>query len=108
PRQLGARHLDGKAMVAFVSGVAHGAHYSGASGGRSRCHGRKCRIPERPTHASRPFLRDPSVPRLPARVRVRGVPAVSYRQGRFWQPDVTVATVVADGDRLLVVEEHSG
>lgn len=48
------------------------------------------------------------MPRLPARVRVRGVPAVSYRQGRFWQPDVTVATVVADGDRLLVVEEHSG
>ena len=36
------------------------------------------------------------------------MPAVTYRQGRFWQPDVTVATVVADGDRLLVVEEHSG
>ena len=26
---------------------------------------------------------------------------------RFWQPDVTVATVVADGDRLLFVEEHA-
>jgi 8-oxo-dGTP pyrophosphatase MutT (NUDIX family) len=30
---------------------------------------------------------------------------VSYREGRFWQPDVTVATVVVDGGRLLVVEE---
>ena len=25
---------------------------------------------------------------------------------RFWQPDVTVATVVVDGGRLLVVEER--
>lgn len=33
---------------------------------------------------------------------------MTYRQGRFWQPDVTVATVVADGGRLLCVEEHSG
>ena len=24
---------------------------------------------------------------------------------RFWQPDVTVATVVVDGGRVLVVEE---
>ena len=30
---------------------------------------------------------------------------MSYREGRFWQPDVTVATVVVDGGRLLVVEE---
>ncbi|MCF7220328.1 NUDIX hydrolase [Marilutibacter chinensis] len=30
---------------------------------------------------------------------------MSYREGRFWQPDVTVATVVADGGRLLLVEE---
>jgi 8-oxo-dGTP pyrophosphatase MutT (NUDIX family) len=30
---------------------------------------------------------------------------VSYREGRFWQPDVTVATVVVDAGRLLVVEE---
>ena len=30
---------------------------------------------------------------------------VSYREGRFWQPDVTVATVVVDSGRLLVVEE---
>lgn len=30
---------------------------------------------------------------------------VSYREGRFWQPDVTVATVVVDGGRLLMVEE---
>lgn len=36
------------------------------------------------------------------------VPAVTYRQGRFWQPDVTVATVVAEGGRVLCVEERSG
>ncbi|QDH70020.1 NUDIX hydrolase [Marilutibacter alkalisoli] len=30
---------------------------------------------------------------------------MTYREGRFWQPDVTVATVVADGGRLLMVEE---
>jgi len=30
---------------------------------------------------------------------------VSYREGRFWQPDVTVATVVVEGGRVLVVEE---
>lgn len=30
---------------------------------------------------------------------------MSYRQGRFWQPDVTVATVVFREGRLLVVEE---
>jgi len=33
---------------------------------------------------------------------------VSYREGRFWQPDVTVATVVVDGGRLLMVEESVG
>ena len=33
---------------------------------------------------------------------------MSYREGRFWQPDVTVATVVVDGGRLLVVEETVG
>jgi len=33
---------------------------------------------------------------------------VSYREGRSWQPDVTVATVVVDGGRLLVVEETVG
>lgn len=33
---------------------------------------------------------------------------MSYREGRFWQPDVTVATVVVDGGRLLVVEESVG
>jgi len=33
---------------------------------------------------------------------------VSYREGRFWQPDVTVATVVVDGGRLLIVEESVG
>ena len=32
---------------------------------------------------------------------------MTYRQGRFWQPDVTVATVVVDGGRVLCVEEHS-
>lgn len=35
-------------------------------------------------------------------------PAMTYRQGRFWQPDVTVATVVVHEGRLLCVEEHSG
>ena len=30
---------------------------------------------------------------------------MSYREGRFWQPDVTVATVVVSGGRLLMVEE---
>lgn len=33
---------------------------------------------------------------------------MSYREGRFWQPDVTVATVVVDGGRLLLVEERVG
>jgi 8-oxo-dGTP pyrophosphatase MutT (NUDIX family) len=33
---------------------------------------------------------------------------MTYRQGRFWQPDVTVATVVVDQGRLLCVEEHAG
>lgn len=32
--------------------------------------------------------------------------ALSYRQGRFWQPDVTVATVVIRDGRMLVVEEE--
>ena len=31
---------------------------------------------------------------------------MSYREGRFWQPDVTVATVVVRDGRLLVVEEQ--
>ncbi|TYT23792.1 NUDIX hydrolase [Luteimonas viscosa] len=31
---------------------------------------------------------------------------MSYREGRFWQPDVTVATVVIDDGRLLCVEER--
>ena len=30
---------------------------------------------------------------------------MSYREGRFWQPDVTVATVVVSDGRLLMVEE---
>ncbi len=30
---------------------------------------------------------------------------MTYRQGRFWQPDVTVATVVVRGGELLLVEE---
>ena len=33
---------------------------------------------------------------------------MTYRQGRFWQPDVTVATVVVDDGRLLMVEETVG
>ena len=32
---------------------------------------------------------------------------MSYREGRFWQPDVTVATVVVRDGRLLMVEEHA-
>ena len=32
---------------------------------------------------------------------------MSYREGRFWQPDVTVATVVVRDGRLLMVEERS-
>jgi 8-oxo-dGTP pyrophosphatase MutT (NUDIX family) len=31
---------------------------------------------------------------------------MSYREGRFWQPDVTVATVVVSDGRLLCVEEQ--
>ncbi len=31
---------------------------------------------------------------------------MSYRTGKFWQPDVTVATVVVNNGRLLMVEEH--
>jgi 8-oxo-dGTP pyrophosphatase MutT (NUDIX family) len=31
---------------------------------------------------------------------------MSYREGRFWQPDVTVATVVVADGRLLCVEER--
>lgn len=31
---------------------------------------------------------------------------MSYREGRFWQPDVTVATIVVDDGRLLCVEER--
>jgi len=33
---------------------------------------------------------------------------MTYREGRFWQPDVTVATVVVNDGRLLVVEENAG
>ncbi|MEJ1095317.1 MULTISPECIES: NUDIX hydrolase [unclassified Pseudoxanthomonas] len=33
---------------------------------------------------------------------------MSYREGRFWQPDVTVATVVVRDGRLLMVEERAG
>lgn len=32
---------------------------------------------------------------------------MSNRESRFWQPDVTVATVVVDRGRLLCVEERS-
>lgn len=32
---------------------------------------------------------------------------MSYREGRFWQPDVTVATVVVRDGRLLMVEERA-
>jgi 8-oxo-dGTP pyrophosphatase MutT (NUDIX family) len=32
---------------------------------------------------------------------------MSYREGRFWQPDVTVATVVVRDRRVLCVEERA-
>src|SRR5690606_16030672 len=32
---------------------------------------------------------------------------MAYREGRFWQPDVTVATIVERDGRLLMVEETS-
>ena len=32
---------------------------------------------------------------------------MSVREGRFWQPDVTVATVVIDAGRVLCVEERA-
>lgn len=32
---------------------------------------------------------------------------MTYREGRFWQPDVTVATVVVREGRLLMVEERA-
>lgn len=32
---------------------------------------------------------------------------MTYREGRFWQPDVTVATVVVRDGRLLCVEERA-
>jgi 8-oxo-dGTP pyrophosphatase MutT (NUDIX family) len=32
---------------------------------------------------------------------------MSYREGRFWQPDVTVPTVVVRDGRLLCVEERA-
>ena len=31
---------------------------------------------------------------------------MTYRQGRYWQPDVTVAAIVVSEGRLLLVEEH--
>lgn len=33
---------------------------------------------------------------------------MSYRSGRFWQPDVTVATIVVREGRVLMVEEEVG
>lgn len=32
---------------------------------------------------------------------------MTYREGRFWQPDVTVATVVVRDGQLLLVEEYA-
>ena len=36
----------------------------------------------------------------------RTIDRMSYREGRFWQPDVTVATVVLHEGRVLCVEER--
>jgi len=44
---------------------------------------------------------------MPAALHSHTVP-LSYREGRFWQPDVTVATVVVRDGRLLMVEEMVG
>lgn len=57
-----------------------------------------------------PAAADPAPPPPPLRGSVRRgrAPSLSYRSGRFWQPDVTVATVVVRDGRLLVVEETVG
>ena len=56
-----------------------------------------------------PTLRSLHAPALdrPRRVRPPGRALMSYREGRFWQPDVTVATLVVREGRLLCVEERS-
>lgn len=36
---------------------------------------------------------------------LKGINGLSYRRGQFWQPDVTVATVVVRDGKLLMVEE---
>ncbi len=62
-------------------------------------------------HAPVSPLPAPLPPRLQGPVGGPGAPAesaLSYRSGRFWQPDVTVATVVVRAGRLLVVEEIVG
>ncbi len=62
-----------------------------------------------PDDAAHPCPDPPGpAPRRPACRRAGPVPALSYRSGRFWQPDVTVATVVVRDGRLLVVEETVG
>lgn len=38
-------------------------------------------------------------------VLLNGISRLSYRRGQFWQPDVTVATVVVRDGKLLMVEE---
>lgn len=57
-----------------------------------------------------PAAADPAPPPPPLRGSGRRgrAPSLSYRSGRFWQPDVTVATVVVRDGRLLVVEETVG
>jgi 8-oxo-dGTP pyrophosphatase MutT (NUDIX family) len=41
----------------------------------------------------------------PDRCQPQGESCLSYRRGQFWQPDVTVATIVVRDGRLLMVEE---
>src|SRR5690606_21729205 len=66
-------------------------------------------VPPRPGLDARPAPAMDAPARRWAKCRVHPAadPHLSYREGRFWQPDVTVATVVVDGGRLLCVEEHA-
>jgi len=43
---------------------------------------------------------------MDATTAAEGQWGMSYREGRFWQPDVTVATVVVRDGRVLCVEER--
>src|SRR6187402_3525393 len=67
--------------------------------GRCRAGSRACASPPRWTHRA-----------FAARMRhpAPSSDALSYRRGKFWQPDVTVACVVVRDGCLLMVEEQVG